>query len=201
MPYQNLHGAARSLQQILVNLVANAIKFTDVGYVGVRVFAEVIEPDKVMLRIEVRDTGIGIPLGVQEHIFERFAQVDKSATGSGPGLGLAIARQLANLMGGFLVVDSTPGVGSCFTFRAPFGRSEVGPSSVCWDRVVVVGEPAHAAELSEARLQPGARRRRARRRGRTRGESRSWRAAAGHRRSCSSIGRNGHWGSGGARGL
>jgi two-component system sensor histidine kinase RpfC len=145
VPY-HLHGAARSLQQILVNLVANAIKFTDVGYVGVRVFAEVIEPDKVMLRIEVRDTGIGIPLGVQEHIFERFAQVDESATRrhGGTGLGLAIARQLANLMGGFLVVDSTPGVGSCFTFRAPFGRSDRAEQRLSGS-VVVVGEPAHAA--------------------------------------------------------
>jgi two-component system, sensor histidine kinase RpfC len=145
VPY-DLHGAARSLQQILVNLVANAIKFTDVGHVGVRVFAEAIEPDKVMLRIEVHDTGIGIPLSVQEHIFERFAQVDESATRrhGGTGLGLAIARQLANLMGGFLVVDSTPGVGSCFTFRAPFGRSDSAEQRLSGS-VVVVGEPAHTA--------------------------------------------------------
>ena len=74
-----------------------------------------------MLRIDVRDTGIGIPLSAQEHIFERFAQVDESATRrhGGTGLGLAIARQLTNLMGGFLVVNSTPGAGSCFTFAAP----------------------------------------------------------------------------------
>ena len=149
VPY-HLHGAARSLQQILVNLVANAIKFTDVGHVGVRVFAEAIEPDKVMLRIEVHDTGIGIPLGVQEHIFERFAQVDESATRrhGGTGLGLAIARQLANLMGGFLVVDSTPGVGSCFTFRAPFGRSDRAEQRLSGS-VVVVGEPAHTASYLE----------------------------------------------------
>ena len=146
LPYR-LHGAARSLQQILVNLTVNAIKFTDVGQVTIRVTAEAIEPDKVMLRIDVQDTGIGIPLGAQEHIFERFAQVDESATRrhGGTGLGLAIARQLANLMGGFLVVNSAPGVGSCFTFRGPFGREGDGEPRLS-GRVVVLGEPTHASE-------------------------------------------------------
>ena len=141
-----LHGAARSLQQILVNLAGNAIKFTDVGHVTMGVSAEAIEPHRVMLRIDVRDTGIGIPLSAQEHIFERFAQVDELATRrhGGTGLGLAIARQLANLMGGFLVVNSTPGAGSCFTFRGPFGRAENGEPRLT-GRVVVLGEPEHTA--------------------------------------------------------
>ena len=145
-----LHGAARSLQQILVNLVVNAIKFTEVGQVTVRVFAEAVEPDKVMLRIDVQDTGIGIPLHAQEHIFERFAQVDESATRrhGGTGLGLAIARQLANLMGGFLVVKSTPGAGSCFTFRGPFGQAGDGELALT-GRVVVIGEPAHTTAYVE----------------------------------------------------
>jgi two-component system, sensor histidine kinase RpfC len=149
VPYR-LHGAARSLQQILVNLVVNAIKFTEVGQVTIRVFAEALERDKVVLRIDVQDTGIGIPLHAQEHIFERFAQVDESATRrhGGTGLGLAIARQLANLMGGFLVVNSTPGAGSCFTFRGPFGRAgeaELGLTG----RVVVIGEPAQTTTYIE----------------------------------------------------
>jgi two-component system sensor histidine kinase RpfC len=146
LPYR-LHGAARSLQQILVNLTVNAIKFTDVGRVTIRATAEAIVPDKVMLRIDVQDTGIGIPLGAQEHIFERFAQVDESATRrhGGTGLGLAIARQLANLMGGFLVVNSAPSFGSCFTFRGPFGREGVGEPRLR-GRVVVLGEPAPASE-------------------------------------------------------
>ncbi len=141
-----LHGAARSLQQILVNLTGNAIKFTDLGQVTIAVAAEAIEPDRVMLRVDVRDTGIGIPLNAQEHIFERFAQVDESATRrhGGTGLGLAIARQLANLMGGYLVVNSTPGAGSCFTFRGPFGRAESDEPRLS-GRVVVLGEPEHAA--------------------------------------------------------
>jgi two-component system sensor histidine kinase RpfC len=145
LPYR-LHGAARSLQQILVNLTVNAIKFTDVGQVTIRVTADALEPDKVMLRIDVQDTGIGIPLGAQEHIFERFAQVDESATRrhGGTGLGLAIARQLANLMGGFLVVNSAPGAGSCFTFRGPFGRDGDGEPRLS-GRVVVLGEAAHTS--------------------------------------------------------
>ena len=156
VPY-DLYGAARSLQQILVNLTANAIKFTEVGHVDVRVLAEAIEPDKVMLRIDVHDTGIGIPLRVQEHIFERFAQVDESATRrhGGTGLGLAIARQLTNLMGGLLVVDSTPGVGSCFTFRAPFGRTD-GSARRLSGSVIVVGEPAHTAGYLERVVSWGA---------------------------------------------
>src|SRR5690606_17939692 len=149
VPY-GLHGAARSLQQILVNLVTNAIKFTDAGSVTIKVLAEAVEPDRVMLRIDVQDTGIGIPLRAQEHIFERFAQVDESATRrhGGTGLGLAIARQLANLMGGLLLVDSTPGVGSCFTFRAPFGRTSEAERRLAGS-VVVVGEPAHTAGYLE----------------------------------------------------
>ncbi|MBN2357817.1 MAG: response regulator, partial [Deltaproteobacteria bacterium] len=149
VPY-GLYGAARSLQQILVNLVTNAIKFTDAGSVTVKVLAEAVEPDKVMLRIDVQDTGIGIPLRAQEHIFERFAQVDESATRrhGGTGLGLAIARQLANLMGGLLLVDSTPGVGSCFTFRGPFGRTGEAERRLTGP-VVVVGEPAHTAGYLE----------------------------------------------------
>jgi two-component system, sensor histidine kinase RpfC len=145
-----LHGPARSLQQIVVNLVVNAVKFTEVGQVTIKLFAEAVELDKVMLRIDVQDTGIGIPLHAQEHIFERFAQVDESATRrhGGTGLGLAIARQLANLMGGFLVVNSTPGAGSCFTFRGSFGRASEGELSLT-GRVVVIGEPAHTTAYAE----------------------------------------------------
>jgi two-component system, sensor histidine kinase RpfC len=145
-----IHGAGRALQQILVNLAVNAIKFTEVGQVTIRVSAEAVEPDKVMLRVDVQDTGIGIPLHAQEHIFERFAQVDESATRrhGGSGLGLAIARQLTNLMGGFLVVNSTPGAGSCFTFRGPFGRASEREARLT-GRVVVIGEPAYTAAYVE----------------------------------------------------
>jgi two-component system, sensor histidine kinase RpfC len=156
MPYR-LYGAARSLQQILVNLVANAVKFTDVGRVVIKVSAEAVAPDKVMLRIDVEDTGIGIPLRAQEHIFERFAQADDSATRrhGGTGLGLAIARQLANLMGGFLVVSSAPGVGSCFTFRGPLGRGSE-PEDRLAGRLIVVGDPADTQDYVDRAVAWGA---------------------------------------------
>ena len=84
-----LHGAARSLQQILVNLTGNAIKFTDVGHVTIAVAAEAVEPQRVMLRIEVRGYRDRHPAEAQERIFERFAQVDESPPGvtAAPGSG------------------------------------------------------------------------------------------------------------------
>jgi two-component system sensor histidine kinase RpfC len=145
VPYR-LHGARRSLQQILVNLTANAVKFTAHGSVRIRLGGEAIGPDRVALRIEVQDTGIGIPLDAQERIFERFTQADESTTRryGGTGLGLAIARQLAELLGGSLTVESMPGAGARFTFRGSFlcrpdaQRALVG-------QVVLIGERELAA--------------------------------------------------------
>ena len=141
-----LHGGRRSLQQILVNLTANAVKFTDRGGVTIRLAGEAIGPGQVTLRIEVQDTGIGIPPAAQERIFERFTQADESTTRryGGTGLGLAIARQLAELLGGSLVVESTPGVGSCFRFRASFARRPDDQRTLT-GQVVLVGAGAAAA--------------------------------------------------------
>src|ERR687898_363899 len=72
--------AARPLQQILVNLVANAIKFTEEGAITIRLAGEAVTPERVALRIAVEDTGIGIPQEAQERIFERFTQADESTT-------------------------------------------------------------------------------------------------------------------------
>ena len=143
-----LRGAARSVQQILVNLVANAIKFTERGHVTIRLLAEEVSPGNAALRIEVQDTGIGIPLAAQERIFELFTQADKSTTRryGGTGLGLAIARQLAGLMQGSLTVESEPGVGSCFTFRAPFARSP-GEAERLQGRILLVGRGPAATLL------------------------------------------------------
>jgi signal transduction histidine kinase len=105
------------LQQILTNLVANAIKFTSQGSVTVEVKAE--EPNEVT--ISVVDTGIGIRPEHLEIIFEEFRQVDGSSTRrfGGTGLGLAIARRLTEMLDGKLEVKSTYGVGSTFTLRIP----------------------------------------------------------------------------------
>jgi signal transduction histidine kinase/FixJ family two-component response regulator len=114
---------AARLRQVLDNLIANALKFTNEGAVEVRLHSEPVsdqsgEPDQVMLRFEVLDTGIGIAADQLETIFEPFAQADQSITRrfGGAGLGLAISRRLARAMGGDIEVDSTPGKGSRFRF-------------------------------------------------------------------------------------
>jgi two-component system sensor histidine kinase RpfC len=139
VPYRLL-GAARPLQQILVNLIANGIKFTDQGSITIRVLGETVTAERAVLRIEVEDTGIGIPVDAQERIFERFVQVDESVTRryGGTGLGLSIARQLANLIGGTLTVSSEPGAGACFTLRVAFARLPA-PERSLHGRVVLVG--------------------------------------------------------------
>jgi CheY-like chemotaxis protein/CHASE3 domain sensor protein len=103
------------LSQILRNLIANALKFTERGGVVIEVAAT-----DSHLEIAVRDTGIGIPAGQHEHIFEAFRQVEGAArTPGGTGLGLSISRDLARLLGGELRVDSAPGRGSTFTLTLP----------------------------------------------------------------------------------
>ena len=101
---------------MLLNLVGNAIKFTDAGEVRVAVTAA----DGTFL-VSVADTGLGISAADQERIFEEFQQVDSSATRSkgGTGLGLAIAKRIVELHGGRIRVESSPGQGSTFSFTVP----------------------------------------------------------------------------------
>jgi PAS domain S-box-containing protein len=124
-----LVGDATRLRQVLLNLVGNAIKFTEQGEVVVSVgldmgpMGPMSDPRGTHLRFTVRDTGIGIPLDKQESIFRAFEQEDASTTRKfgGTGLGLTIASQLVALMGGKIRVDSEPGRGSTFAFTARFG--------------------------------------------------------------------------------
>ena len=117
-----LLGDPVRMRQVLINLVGNAVKFTERGEVVVRVAPSRETPGSVTLRVSVQDTGIGIPADKQRLIFEAFTQVDGSATRrfGGTGLGLTICSQLAELMDGTLEVQSELGVGSTFTFSADF---------------------------------------------------------------------------------
>lgn len=121
-----LEGDPIRLRQVLLNLVGNAIKFTEAGEVVVVVRCESRKEKEVILHFEVRDTGIGIPLEKQAVIFEAFAQADGSTTRKygGTGLGLTISSQLVHKMDGRIWVESTPGKGSKFCFTVPFGVAQ-----------------------------------------------------------------------------
>jgi two-component system sensor histidine kinase RpfC len=144
-----LCGDAHHLTQILLNLVSNAIKFTDKGSVEVSVAMKSETATGFVLRFEVRDSGIGISPEAQARIFERFVQADDSTTRryGGTGLGTTIAKQLVELMGGRIGLSSTPGRGSTFWFEVPLLRAtaveaEVAePAQLSSVAVVVAAEP------------------------------------------------------------
>jgi len=157
-------GDAHRLRQILVNLVGNAIKFTEHGEVVVRCAAEPAEEgapgaaSATTLRFEVSDTGIGITALQQERLFQAFAQADGSTTRrfGGTGLGLAIAKELARRMGGDIGVASTPGVGSTFwfTIRVAALPQDVGSAAFGGDlagrRILIVEDnPTNRMILAE----------------------------------------------------
>jgi two-component system sensor histidine kinase/response regulator len=117
-----LAGDPTRLTQILVNLISNAVKFTEHGEVVLRVTSEMLSPTEAVLDFAVSDTGIGIDPEKQATIFDAFTQADASTTRryGGTGLGLAIASQLAQLMGGRIWVASSVGSGSTFHVKIPF---------------------------------------------------------------------------------
>jgi PAS domain S-box-containing protein len=118
-----VQGDQLRLQQVLVNLVANAVKFTEAGgIVSIMSSTDLTDNDRIMVTFVVRDSGIGIDPNKLDMIFESFSQADTSITRrfGGSGLGLAISRKLVEAMGGSMQVESTPGVGSSFSFTIPF---------------------------------------------------------------------------------
>ncbi|MCK4305195.1 MAG: response regulator [Candidatus Eisenbacteria sp.] len=119
-------GDAGRLRQIIVNLVGNAIKFTQQGEVVLRVAVKPREAGRVLLGFSIADTGIGIPADKQRAIFESFTQADGSTTRryGGTGLGLAISAQLVGMLGGEIWIESEPGKGSTFHFTVNLGMAE-----------------------------------------------------------------------------
>ncbi|MES9852470.1 MAG: ATP-binding protein [Candidatus Thiodiazotropha sp. L084R] len=122
----NLIGDAQRIQQVLNNLIGNAVKFTHQGFVDIRVNCLQVNEATTTLRFEVIDTGIGIPEGGIKHIFQRFNQIDDTINRKygGTGLGTTISRELVNSMGGDIQVESTPGKGSRFYFDLPLELPE-----------------------------------------------------------------------------
>ena len=114
------------LRQVLLNLIGNAIKFTNHGSVVIRVMLEDDEPDRAWLRFQVNDTGIGLTDAEQKRLFIAFSQADTSPTRrfGGTGLGLVITRNLVEHMGGSIGLESTPGVGSTFYFNLPCRKQQ-----------------------------------------------------------------------------
>ncbi len=120
---KDMVGDPGRLRQVLINLVGNAIKFTHTGGVELGVEVESESSEDICLHFSVSDTGIGIPPDKQELVFQPFSQADGSMTRKygGTGLGLTISTRLVQLMGGNIWVESEPGKGSAFHFRAHFG--------------------------------------------------------------------------------
>jgi PAS domain S-box-containing protein len=153
---QALVGDPLRLGQVITNLVSNAVKFTEKGQIAVTVRRAEAAGDKVQLRVEVRDSGIGMTREQAGRLFQAFTQADGSTTRKygGTGLGLTISKRLVELMGGQIQVDSEPGKGSSFTFTSWFGlgdesaqRRRVLPESLTDMRVLAVDDNASAREI------------------------------------------------------
>lgn len=142
-------GDAGRIRQVIMNIVGNAIKFTETGHVLIDVCANVAGDD-AELTIRVDDTGVGIPADKLDDVFEKFNQVDNSTTRQfeGTGLGLAICRRLIEMMGGQMGVESTPGRGSSFWFTIPLPLDATAPetrplaTSVTGAQVLIVDDNA-----------------------------------------------------------
>jgi signal transduction histidine kinase/CheY-like chemotaxis protein len=147
------------LRQVLINLVGNAVKFTEQGVVTLRLNARPADvPKRLLLIVEVEDSGVGINAEDQARIFDPFVQVSSLILQKGTGLGLAIARTYVELMGGRLSVESSPGKGSIFRVEAPVEQaeeSEVGAAEIKRGRVVglAAGQPEYRILIVEDQME------------------------------------------------
>jgi two-component system sensor histidine kinase RpfC len=158
-------GDAHHLRQVLLNLLANAVKFTERGQIVVAAHVVTTSAEGALIRFEVRDSGIGIPAAMQARIFEPFAQADDSITRvyGGTGLGTTIARQLVTLMDGEIGLRSEVGVGSAFWFELPLRFAEPGGLDLTEELAIAqrhapaatslaAAQPANVTKLRGARI-------------------------------------------------
>ncbi len=150
-------GLPLQLRQVLMNLLANALKFTPRGHVGVAATLAGRGANTVRLRLAVRDEGIGVPAAARERIFQIFAQGDDTFSDryGGTGLGLAIAKQLVDLMDGTITLESELGAGSTFTVELPLACEEdatLRPPDLIGRRVVIVTPDRELAATLQAWL-------------------------------------------------
>jgi two-component system sensor histidine kinase RpfC len=155
VPFE-LCGDSLHLRQILINLIANAIKFTEHGHVALRIANLATSEDVTAIHFAVSDTGIGISAAAQARIFDKFTQADESTTRryGGTGLGTAIAKQLTELLGGRMGVISEPGRGSTFWFEVPFAR-QAAPAArprLVGARILLACAGAERGQVIAARL-------------------------------------------------
>ncbi|QDS86055.1 Signal transduction histidine-protein kinase BarA [Rosistilla ulvae] len=127
----NLIGDSHRLRQVLINLLGNAMKFTDEGQITLRAEPQKLTDDRATIRFSIEDTGIGIPQDRLDRLFKSFSQVDSSISRKygGSGLGLSISKAIVDALGGQIGVESTEGVGSKFWFTVTFRHSEEAPDS------------------------------------------------------------------------
>ncbi|OMH37527.1 ATP-binding protein [Motiliproteus sp. MSK22-1] len=149
------YAAAGSLRQILTNLVANGIKFTDSGAVQLSVFRQSSSGSQQQLRFEVKDSGIGIEPELQERIFDRFTQADETITRrfGGTGLGLAICKELATALEGKIGLTSSPGNGSLFWLEIPLTVEAKPAQSAHPSSKDILSKPRNGQEQLNNRLQ------------------------------------------------
>ncbi len=156
-----VRGDANRLRQILLNLVSNAVKFTEVGQVVLRCHSTIGDQGKARLQFSVVDSGIGIPEDKLDRLFKQFSQVDTTTTRryGGTGLGLAICKSLVELFGGTIGVESKPDVGSTFSFtlELPVARTATAaenvPAALGQLRVLVIDDNAINLEIARTHLQ------------------------------------------------